>query len=415
MTSVSSRPVNQREAATPEVMEPEVLAVTPTGRMRDLDKQGGSRPFGGRHDSDESTALQSLDEPHDAHTLRDLNSVALQTLTGLDLLSDEDLLESIVMPVDARGVPLPHDGVQRELPGSAFSLVPVDNLPVSDPLTTYLAQLRHIAPLPAEEQQTLAEIYHGRGDTEAARRLVMSNLRLVVKIAREYHRRRTSLMELIQEGNVGLAEAIRRYDPYRGVKFTSYAQYWIRAMILNYLMNVMQLVKVGSTRSGRKLFYNLQKAREELIHQGYLTPSTRQLAEHLGVRESDVVEVARILDQPALSLESPAPGLESTPLSSVISDSEAKTPEQLVETADLQRQIRAALNYFRSTIHDERELSIWDERVTADEPASLQELGDRFNVSRERIRQVGKTLKERFKAHWIATIGESEHAVLFED
>lgn len=415
MTSVSSRPASQREAATPEVMEPEVVDATPLGRIRDLDDQGGRSPLSGRGDAVGSPAGQTLHERDGQESYHNLDAVALEALTELELLSDEDLLESIVMPMDANGVPLPLDGVQRELPGSAFSLVPVDNLPVSDPLTTYLAQLRHIAPLPAEEQQTLAEIYHGRGDTEAARRLVMSNLRLVVKIAREYHRRRTSLMELIQEGNVGLAEAIRRYDPYRGVKFTSYAQYWIRAMILNYLMNVMQLVKVGSTRSGRKLFYNLQKAREELIQQGYLTPSTRQLADHLGVRESDVVEVARILDQPALSLESPAPGLESTPLSSVISDHEARTPEQIVETAELQRQIRAALDHFRSTIHDERELSIWDERVTADEPASLQELGDRFNVSRERIRQVEKTLKDKFKAYWIATIGESEHAVLFED
>ncbi len=314
-------------------------------------------------------------------------------------------------------VPLPDDEVKREVPAAAyaFDVPPTDSLTVSDPLTTYLAQLRHIEPLPAEQQQALAERYTESGDVEAARHLIMSNLRLVVKIAREYHRRRVSLMELIQEGNVGLAEAIRRYDPYRGVKFTSYAQYWIRAMILNYLMNVMQLVKVGSTRAGRKLFYNLQKAREELIQQGYLTPTTRQLADHLGVKEKDVVQVSRILDQSALSLDSPAPGFESTPLHSVISDSEAPTPDETAEAFDLATRIREALETFRGGLDDERELAIWDRRVTADEPASLQDLGDDFNVSRERIRQVEKTLKERFKAYWIEVIGEDEAALLFED
>ena len=160
---------------------------------------------------------------------------------------DDDLLgmASLLVGDDLDDLPLPDDEVQREIPQGAYALATVagDALVSSDPLTTYLAQLRHLNPLPADQQQALAEAYVERGDVEAAKQLIMSNLRLVVKIAREYHRRRVSLMELIQEGNVGLAEAIRRYDPYRGVKFTSYAQYWVRAMILNYLMNTMQLVK----------------------------------------------------------------------------------------------------------------------------------------------------------------------------
>ncbi len=336
-----------------------------------------------------------------------------------EIVDAELVVDELPMAVDEDGrVILPADAPVRDLPGAAFALMPLsDNLPVSDPLTTYLAQLRHVAPLSAEDQQTLAEAYHTHGDTEAAKRLVMSNLRLVVKIAREYHRRRVSLMELIQEGNVGLAEAIRRYDPYRGVKFTSYAQYWVRAMILNYLMNVMQLVKVGSTRSGRKLFYNLQKAREELIHQGFLTPSTRQLAEHLGVNETDVIQVARILDQPALSLDAPAPGFESTPLSAVIADDTWDQPDDIVASRDIQERIRQTFERFRSSISDERELTIWDKRVTADgeDQLSLQELGDAFDVSRERIRQVEKGLKERFKTFWSEEVGAEETALLFDE
>ncbi len=314
-------------------------------------------------------------------------------------------------------VPLPKDKVKRELPRNAYTLPNIagDSLVASDPLTTYLSQLRHMEPLPAEDQQALAEAYVEDHDVEAAKQLIMSNLRLVVKIAREYHRRRVSLMELVQEGNVGLAEAIRRYDPYRGVKFTSYAQYWIRAMILNYLMNTMQLVKVGNTRAGRKLFYNLNKAREELIQQGFLTPSTRQIADHLNVSETDVVQVARVLDGPALSLDAPAPGFENSTLSSVISDSEAITPDQEVESRDLRSRIRSALDDFRATIKDDRERAIWDKRVTPEDGMSLQELGDEFEVSRERIRQVEKALKERFKAFWMDRVGAAEHAILFDD
>ena len=333
----------------------------------------------------------------------------------VELLDDEDD-GAVVLEADERGrIRLPDDLPVRTLPSYNLPAVS-EHVGAGDPLTTYLAQLRHITPLSAEEQQQLAEAYHEHGDMDAARDLIMSNLRLVVKIAREYHRRRTSLMELVQEGNVGLAEAIRRYDPYRGVRFTSYAQYWIRAMILNYLMNVMQLVKVGSTRSGRKLFYNLRKAREELIQQGYLTPTTRQLADHLGVTESEVIDVAQILDQPAMSLEAPAPGTEATPLSTIIADDNADTPHDLAEELDVRQRIRGAVDAFRARLVDERDIAIWDERIAADDEAlSLQELGDRFGVSRERIRQLEKVLKDRFRAFWIDEVGASESAIIIAD
>jgi RNA polymerase sigma-32 factor len=325
--------------------------------------------------------------------------------------------DGAVIELAGDDIPLPLDPISHQLPSTAYALSTISSplLTGADPLTTYLAQLRNLDPLPAERQQDLAERYHRSGDVEAARSLIMSNLRLVVKIAREYHRRKTSLMELVQEGNVGLAEAIRRYDPYRGVKFTSYAQYWIRAMILNYLMNVMQFMKVGSTRSGRKLFYNLAKAREQLVRQGFLSPTTRQLAEHLGVDEEDVIGVARVLDAPAMSLDAPAPGFEETPLGEIISDSDVQLPDEQVVSADLSERIRKALSEFRTSITDARELAIWDRRVVADEPLSLQEIGEEFNVSRERIRQVEKSLKERFKDYWRDQVGPGETEIILAD
>lgn len=315
---------------------------------------------------------------------------------------------------DVNEIPLPDDSVQSELPTYALPPVNADALVSADPLTTYMAQLRYLDPKNAEEQQELAVAFHQHGDVEAAQTLIMSNLRLVVKIAKEYNRRKNNLMELIQEGNVGLAEAIRRYDPYRGVKFTSYAQYWIRAMILNYLMNVLQLVKVGNTRAGRKLFYNLKKARRELIHEGYLQPTTKQIADHLDVSEKEVVNVSRVLDQSALSLDAPAPGYENTSLGTMISDDQMDNPQEQYEQADVRRRIQDAVSAFRDTIDDDRERDIWDRRVVAEDPLSLQDLGDAWDVSRERIRQVESGIKSRFKDHWIETVGEEE-ALFFID
>lgn len=339
-----------------------------------------------------------------------------------ELLLDEDNAldgndtqdTSVTLETNGLPVPLPDDEPLRKLPTYNLPAMP-DTLSSADPLTAYLARLRHIPPKSAEEQQQLAEAYYDDGNVEAARNLIMSNLRLVVKIAREYNRRRNNLMELVQEGNVGLAEAIRRYDPYRGVKFTSYAQYWIRAMILNYLMNVMQLIKVGNTRAGRKLFYNLRKAREELIQQGYLAPTPLQLAEHLGVSEREVIDVSRVLDQPALSFDAPAPGHEDGSLDAYISAPDAETPEEIVGDLDMRSRIRLAFDTFRETLSDDRERRIWDDRVVSEDGMSLQELGDVFGVSRERIRQIEKAMKDRFKDFWLEDFGGEEILSFLED
>lgn len=267
----------------------------------------------------------------------------------------------------------------------------------ADPLTLYLARLRHLPLLDASDQQKLAVLYKEDGDIEAAKLLVLSNLRLVVKIAREYQRRWTNLLELVQEGNVGLSEAIKRYDPYRNVRFTSYAQYWIRAMILNYLMNHFQPVRIGSTRAGRKLFYNLKKVRAKLVRDGHHNPTPAQIAEELGVDEKDVIQVSRHLDVPPVSLDETAPGFEDTTFGDLLSDREAPSPEQTVAGMEFQRKLREAMDAFAEMLDEERDRALWFDRMTADEPVTLAELGDRFGVSKERIRQLEVRLKKRFK------------------
>ena len=158
-----------------------------------------------------------------------------------------------------------------------------------DPLQRYLAELRRYPLLSREEERRLAVRYKERHDLEAAYRLVTANLRLVVLIAREYQRAFRNLLDLIQEGNIGLMEAVKNFDPYRGIRFPSYAVWWIRAYIIRYIMNNWRMVKIGTTQAQRKLFFNLQKEKERLEAEGFVA-GPALLAQRLDVKESEVVE-----------------------------------------------------------------------------------------------------------------------------
>ncbi|MFW5966285.1 MAG: sigma-70 family RNA polymerase sigma factor [Persicimonas sp.] len=274
----------------------------------------------------------------------------------------------------------------------------------TDPLTVYLSRLNVVEPLPADQQQELAERYVEEGDLNAAKMLVLTNLRLVVKLAREYRRRWTSLLDLIQEGNVGLSEAITRYDPYRGVKFTSYAQYWIRAMILNYLMNHMQPIKIGSSRAGRKLFYNLKKTRRQLIKKGH-EPTPERVAEYLQVDRKDVVRVGAQLDAPPVFLDANAPGHDSTTIGELM-EADVVDPESACAEYDISKQVQSAIDDFGDEIDDDRERAIWFDRMIAEDPKPLVQLGDEWGVSKERIRQVEVQIRERFRAYLLDRLGD---------
>jgi len=321
----------------------------------------------------------------------------------VEIVEDDDLdLEANFAPV----VDIVDDGDVADLGLDRLAMTALHHdVPAGgDPLTAYLARLRRVEPLPAEQQQALAIRFKESADLEAAKMLILTNLRLVVKIAREYQRRWANLLDLIQEGNVGLAEAVRRYDPYRGVKFTSYAQYWIRAMILNYLMNHFQPVKIGSTRAGRKLFYNLKKVREELRRQGYLA-TPKAIAEYLGVDEGEVVRVSEYLDAPPLSIDARAPGHDKTTYGELL-PSDAASPETETGEAETTGQLLASVREFGESLTKERERAIWFERMVAEDPKSLVQLGEDFGVSKERIRQVEVQLRNRFKEFLLERHGD---------
>jgi RNA polymerase sigma-32 factor len=267
----------------------------------------------------------------------------------------------------------------------------------ADALTAYMAQLRHYPPISREEEHELAVQWVEHGDREAARRLVLANLRLVVKIAMEYRRAWTNVLDLIQDGNVGLLEAVQRYDPYQGVKLSTYAVYWIRAYILQYILDNFRIVRLGTTRAQRKLFWRLNKEKRELERQGFEV-EPRMIAERLDVSEAEVEDMDMRLRESDLSMNMPARRDDpSAEVGDFMSGAEA-TAEENVADEELRRVFLEKVHEFAKTL-DERDRILVDRRILSDEPKTLAELGEEFGVSRERVRQLEARIVERLREY----------------
>jgi RNA polymerase sigma-32 factor len=263
-----------------------------------------------------------------------------------------------------------------------------------DPLSRYLAEIRRFPLLTREEEAVIARRYVKEGDPEDAYRLVTANLRLVVKIAFEFARATRNALDLIQEGNVGLMEAVKNFDPEHGVRFPSYAVWWVRAYIYRYLINNSRLVKIGTTQAQRKLFFNLRKETERLEREGF-KPQPLLLAHRMGVKESEVREMQERMGQSEVSLDQPAGASEETRLLDVIPDA-GHNPE--TETADREWRdfAREKVAQFAAKLEG-KELEIFNARLRAEDPETLQDIGVRFGISRERVRQIETRLKRRLK------------------
>jgi RNA polymerase sigma-32 factor len=272
-----------------------------------------------------------------------------------------------------------------------------------DPLGRYLSEIRRYAPLDREEEQRLARVFRESGDPEAARQLVTANLVLVVKIARMFRRAVANLLDLIQEGNVGLIQALDRFDPEQGVRFSTYASWWVKAYILKYLLDNVRMVRVGTTNARRKLLYNLNREKRRLEEAGF-SVGPRLLAEKFGVSERDVVDIEQSLAGGDLSLDAPV-GEEGGATRGDLMSREAPSVEDEVARREFQELIEGKLDAFRRGLSD-RDAAILDARLLSEEPATLQELGDRFGITREAVRQAEKKLTERLAEHLRAQLGE---------
>ncbi len=263
------------------------------------------------------------------------------------------------------------------------------------PLQLYLQEIAKYPLLSPEEEFEFAQKQFEDGDISAAHRLVTSNLRLVVKIANDFRQAQTNLLDLIQEGNYGLMQAVKRYNPYKGVKLSSYAAWWIRAYILKYIMDNRSQVKLGTTAAQRKLYYNLRKETERLLAE-YDHVDPKLLAESLDVSEADVKQMQLRLSAPDVSLDAPlSPNDADNDMThgSIIA-ADVESAEEALARRDLKQKFGKNLTEFEKTLKG-RDLEIFRERLKADTPLTLQEIGDRYGISRERARQLeAKILKD---------------------
>ncbi len=297
---------------------------------------------------------------------------------------------------------------QRPLssPPSARSAPTSQALARVDPLQVYMNEVQRHPLLSAEEQHALAVKYAETGDVKAAATLVTANLRLVVKIAYDYRRAYRNMMDLIQEGNIGLMQAVKRYDPYRGVKLSSYAAWWIRAYMLRFVLNNWRLVKIGTTQAQRKLFFNLNKEKAKLAALG-IEPTHAEIAQRLGVEEKEVVEMDRRLSRGDASLDSPIAESDGKSITRMeLLPTGAEGPDVLAEDAELQRLAREQFDAFRETLQG-KDLAIFKRRMIADDPVTLQQLGNEFGISRERVRQLEARLYGRLRDFVSDTLGDA--------
>jgi RNA polymerase sigma-32 factor len=280
------------------------------------------------------------------------------------------------------------------------SLVPYD------PLQMYLMEIKNFRLLTREEETELAIRVREKKDQKAAYILVTANLRLVVKIAMDFHRYWTkSLLDLIQEGNVGLLQAVRKFDPYRGIKFSYYASFWIKAYMLKFIMENWKLVKIGTTQTQRKLFFNLAKERDKLIAQGF-SPEPRLLAERLDVKEREVEEMSQRLGGGEVSLNAPVGDDGKEVYGSFLPDPHVGVDEQIYEKQNREL-LLTKLEEYRGKLSG-KELDIFDNRIMAESPVTLQELGDKYSISRERVRQIQERIVKNIKKFLTEEIPEFE-------
>jgi RNA polymerase sigma-32 factor len=271
----------------------------------------------------------------------------------------------------------------------------IANLPiVADSMTLYMAEIKKFPLLSAEEERLYAIKFFEEKDLEAAHTLITSNLRFVVKVASEYRHYGLKLLDLIQEGNIGLMMAVKKYNPYRGIRLISYAIWWIRAYIQNYIMSAWSLVKIGTTQAQRKLFYKLSETRNALRNMLGSESDTGAAADMLHVSEQDVIEMATRLKGEVCLDAGIADGEDLTVLETIADD--RKNQEELLgeyqEELSMKRQVAEAVAGL-----NEKERFIVEQRLTSDDPLTLQEIADHFSISRERVRQIEERMLAKLR------------------
>jgi len=269
----------------------------------------------------------------------------------------------------------------------------------SDPLARYLADIRRYEVMSPEDQQAMAVKFLETGDIALAKKLVTTNLRLVVKIAMEYRSAYHNVLDLIQEGNVGLMKAVSNYDPYKGTRLSYYASWWIRSYILKFLLDNFRLVKVGTTQAQKKLFYNLMREKERLEAQG-IHAGPKLLAESLNVKEKEVQEMSLRLSSKdkKYSIDQPLSEGDDKRTAKDLLEDQSESAEDQVMKQELQEILKDHISEFVKGLN-EKERILFHERLMSEEPKTLQEIADKFGITRERSRQIKIKILDKLRKH----------------
>ncbi len=268
------------------------------------------------------------------------------------------------------------------------------SLTTSDPVSLYLSEIRKYPLLTREQESELAKKFYESKDPQAAQALVTANLRFVVKVAAEYSRFGARMIDLIQEGNMGLMHAVREFNPYKGVRLITYAVWWIRGYIQEHLMKQYSLVKIGTTQNQKKLFYQLQKNRDELDSMGKFN-DIKLLSERLGIPEDEVRMMAQRMSGRDVSLDRPLDD-ESGASMMDFQRGDSQSPDVEISKREEISLLTDTIEHLRPQLSD-REKIILEERILADEPLTLQEIGEKYGITREAVRQMEARLMKKIK------------------
>ncbi|WP_437622549.1 RNA polymerase factor sigma-32 [Sorangium sp. So ce1151] len=384
----------ERAAPRPALKRRERTPAKAAGRARGEAQAARGGDEGPRDDEDEAEAAPESGADRGG----DVDEGDVVEVVG-EVIDDPNIdLNDIEIPRSARV------GASGEGRGSGDAA-----LSRTDPLQAYLREVQRHRLLTPDEEKELTVKYVKTQDVATAARLVTANLRLVVKLAYEYRRAYKNIMDLIQEGNIGLMQAVKRYDPYRGVKLSSYAAWWIRAYILRFILNNWRLVKLGTTQAQRKLFFNLNKEKAKLSAMG-IEPTAAEIAKRLSVEEKEVVDMDRRLSSGEASLDAPVGDLEGRSIPRVeMLVSSGVGPDSAFEASEMGMLVHDRLSKFRETLKG-KDVIIFDKRMAAEDPLTLQELGNEFGISRERVRQLEARLQSKLRTYLQEELGDAVEA-----
>lgn len=267
-----------------------------------------------------------------------------------------------------------------------------------DGIQAYLNEINRYKLLTREDEIELGKRIQSENDQEAAYIMTTSNLRLVVKIALEFQKIWVqSLLDLIQEGNIGLVQAVKKFNPYKNVKFSYYASFWIKAYILKFIMDNSRLVKIGTTQGQRKLFFRLKKEKQRLISKGF-DPKPKLLSKRLGVSEKEVIEMDQRLTNWDISLDEPLKNNTNTKRMDFV-NVETDSSEDKIGKKEIEKILHTKIKEFKKELN-QRELYLFDKRIFSDSPSTLQEIGEKYSISRERVRQIENNILKKLKAYF---------------